>query len=281
LSSLRFPAPELEQLSTRLLASAPNEAGALVLAGYARKAGNMSLLVRETLPVPSDAYTIQTPYRLEIAPAFVAAALKRARLEGWAIVLVHTHPVADECRFSSADDRGEAILVPTLFLRAPERPHASLVLSRTSFDARTYGAPDVAPDRIDDLVEVGRSIIRRRRTPLADSVGAEFDRGVRAFGQAGQVALGQSTIAIVGLGGIGSIVAEQLGHALHSLGEGAPGAGVLVGFPVAEMNELAQHVGRLPMLLMDLPYLGGLGIGTDFVQGLLIGFGRGDFTSQK
>ena len=44
------------------------------------------------------------------------------------------------------------------------------------------------------------------------SVSDMFDRQVRAFGAAGQQRLGDTRVAIIGLGGTGSIAAQQLVH---------------------------------------------------------------------
>ena len=212
MNTLVFPAPELERLRTTLLSHAPKEAAALVLAGYARGEWGVRLLAHESIIVPVDAYTVQEEYRLQVAPVFLAAVLKKARIGGWAILLVHTHPFADETHFSWVDDQGEALLVPTLFQRAADRPHASLVLGPASFDARTYLSHDSRPSSIDLLVESGPSVTYERRITTRIEVGPEADRSVRAFGEKGQIALGLLTIAIVGLGGMGSIVAEELAH---------------------------------------------------------------------
>lgn len=45
-----------------------------------------------------------------------------------------------------------------------------------------------------------------------ESAQARLDRQVRAFGEAGQRLIGSLTVAIVGLGGTGSLVAEHLAH---------------------------------------------------------------------
>ena len=50
------------------------------------------------------------------------------------------------------------------------------------------------------------AVARSGSTPL------KFDRQVRALGSAGQKYLESLTVAIVGLGGTGSIAAEQLAH---------------------------------------------------------------------
>jgi len=47
---------------------------------------------------------------------------------------------------------------------------------------------------------------------IPHQISAQFERSVRAFGAEGQARLASLTVGIVGLGGIGSLVAEQLAH---------------------------------------------------------------------
>jgi molybdopterin/thiamine biosynthesis adenylyltransferase len=62
-------------------------------------------------------------------------------------------------------------------------------------------------------VKTGADQPSDNRTDQADSVGTHadrFDRNIRAFGAEGQRRLADATVGIVGVGGLGSIVAEQL-----------------------------------------------------------------------
>jgi len=67
----------------------------------------------------------------------------------------------------------------------------------------------------------------------------QYDRQVRAFGAEGQLALGRVKVAIVGLGGTGSVVAQQLAH----LGVRNY---VLIDPDTIETSNLNRLVGSLP-----------------------------------
>ena len=60
---------------------------------------------------------------------------------------------------------------------------------------------------------IGQSIARRYSAPRPAEPNSEsYDRQVRMFGAAGQAILARARIAIVGLGGVGSLVAEYAAH---------------------------------------------------------------------
>src|SRR5260370_36623341 len=62
-------------------------------------------------------------------------------------------------------------------------------------------------------MEVGRHLrIHDRKRDSSPTIPKQFDRSVRAFGAEGQATLASLSIGIIGLGGIGSVVAEQLAH---------------------------------------------------------------------
>src|SRR5690606_10510517 len=65
--------------------------------------------------------------------------------------------------------------------------------------------------RLGELIVVGNTIKRLHASPRHFDVSGEIhDRQVRMFGAAGQDMLKRSKVAVVGLGGIGSLVCEYL-----------------------------------------------------------------------
>jgi molybdopterin-synthase adenylyltransferase len=215
MNELVFPAETLSRLRKELLDQSPDEAAAVLLAGSALHGKRARLLVREVLPVPRESCDAQGPYRVSVSAWFIASLLKLARTEGWSLVMAHTHPFSDgSVDFSTVDDQGEAVLFPTIFGRAPDRPHASLVLGTNELRARLWRSGVGPPEPIVRVIECGRNLRlwpRGERSEHRDQ-GAEYDRSVRAFGAEGQAAIAALRFGIVGVGGTGSIVAEQLAH---------------------------------------------------------------------
>jgi molybdopterin/thiamine biosynthesis adenylyltransferase len=203
----------MHSLRGTLLSVAPQEAAALLLAGRAGTDDQTRLLVRENFVVPAEAYQARDNLRAVIDPSFIMPFLKRARREGLSLILTHTHPFAKEAHFSSIDDEGERVLMPALFSRTGDCPHGALVLTSDDCAARIWTKPNAKPPRMSPVIEVGRNLrIHDPNRESSPAISNQFDRSVRAFGAEGQATLASLSIAIVGLGGIGSFVAEQLAH---------------------------------------------------------------------
>ena len=202
----------LVNLRGDLLSAAPREAAAILLAGRAETGNGTRLLVREYFQVPSEAYQTQERLRAVIDPSFIMPLLKRARNEALSLVLTHTHPFAKEANFSPVDDEGERVLMPSLFSRTRNCPHGALVLTATDCSARIWTNPSDEPKHLSRVVEVGRDLSIHDGQQRDVVIPTQFDRSVRAFGREGQARLAALSIGIVGLGGMGSVVAEQLAY---------------------------------------------------------------------
>lgn len=214
MNALVFPGASLSRLRSELLSSAPKEAAAVLIAGQSTTSRGTRLLIREHHFVPSHEYQVQEQYRVVLPPSFLMPQLKRARNEGWSLVLTHTHPFGNEAQFSGVDDAGEAETLPVVFARTGGQSHGSLVLGREAAAGRIFSVINSALKRCDvSVIEVGEEVRIQFADPVATSQPpSRFDRSVRAFGALGQSILAKVTVGIVGLGGIGSIVAEQLAH---------------------------------------------------------------------
>lgn len=237
MNEIVFPAETLAGLRKDLLNHSPNEAAAVMLAGRAMRGLRSRLLIREIHPVPPKGYDEQGPFRVSISAAFIAPLLKRARNEGWSLVMAHTHPFSEGLvGFSTVDDEGEATLFPTIFGRAPDRPHGSVVLGTSHAAARLWRSAGGPPEDSGRIIETGRSWRISGADVSQDGVGEEYDRSIRAFGRDGQAAIAAMRFGIVGLGGTGSFVAQELAYL------GATRL-VLVDFDRVERTNLNRLVG--------------------------------------
>src|SRR5216117_1071495 len=210
MNELVFQDGASQALLRELLASETETAAMLVATPCRTEAGHWRLLVTDVLNVPPDAYLRRTSASLAIAPEFTAHVLKKARISGSSVVFVHTHPFGGGVRASDVDRDGESVLLPTAFSRVPGVPHARLILGREGYDAALFeGGIDEHPLQVTD---VGPVLIRPAPTPREFRTNSMFDRQVRAFGAAGQQRLQSFRVGIIGLGGTGSVVAQQLAY---------------------------------------------------------------------
>ena len=169
----------------------------------------MDRLVVSRIEFPADEnYSDRSLISAQLKPAYIAEIGKKAARENLSAIFVHSHPGSFPPKFSEIDDDGETHLAHFMSARAPDTVHGTVVVSAGGWCARRLGQKtpmrvvSVGP-RLQVLFDVNDS---PGSTPL------KFDRQVRALGSAGQKYLESLTVAIVGLGGTGSIAAEQLAH---------------------------------------------------------------------
>lgn len=190
--------------------------------------------VRELLHAPADAYFTRTEVRASLTAEFMMAVANRARALQAGIVLLHTHPGPAPLEgFSGLDDDGEMLLAPYFSARVQGRDHFSAVVTQSGVHIRELGCGPRAR-----ALGIG-SAVRDYQGGENYAEEARYDRQVRAFGTQGQAILRGTTVAIVGLGGTGSIVAQQLAH----LGVGQL---VLVDHDVVDESNLNRLLGAVP-----------------------------------
>lgn len=192
-----------------------NEAAGVLLARQAVFGDDVRLLGRAMHWVPEEAYLARDRDQLRITPDGYVPALAAAEADDAVPIWFHTHPGTGAMPLPSRHDRQVDREIADLFqLRSGSETYATLIVSPR--DGGIAFSGEVMREReerrpIDRVWVVGnewRQWSNARRN--AGAVDAMFDRNVRAFGPAIQSTLGTLRIAIVGAGGTGSAVAEQL-----------------------------------------------------------------------
>jgi molybdopterin/thiamine biosynthesis adenylyltransferase len=198
----------------RELAALDIETGAVLLARRAGDRTDLRLLGFEMHEVPEHAYERREAQQLLITSDGYVPALARAEETGCIPIWLHTHPGAGSCPESSRHDRVVDQQLSDLFrLRADSAYYGALIVSIDGSNLTFTGHLDDGDSRseIDRLLVVGdRLAVHARYQIQLDPIPDLFDRHVRAFGGDVQRALGSLNVAVVGCGGTGSAVAEQL-----------------------------------------------------------------------
>lgn len=213
--TLLFPAPTFEALRRELLGSSPIESATFLLAKPVRTAaGALRLLYSQHLSQTELEYSERSESEAQLPSQVVAAAAKRAKEANTALVLVHTHPMQRDPIPSARDLAGEALLYPALRRRLGRLPVARVILGRDSVHGALLGDSGTTPLSVYSL---GTELLELTATASRDHSQAEsgesiWDRQIRAFGAHGQTRLASMRVGIVGLGGTGSVVAQQLAH---------------------------------------------------------------------
>lgn len=181
------------------------EGAAFLLCGQSTSNRTTKLLVNSVVPIPDQDFLRREAYGLSISSSALTRVAKLARYEDLSIIFAHSHPDGFP-EFSEQDDREEARLLPFLQARVPNRVHGTLVLTNDNICGRMY-IPDCRA--VEDVLVVGDRI-RQMYPAKRGAVEPFFDRQVRAFGADIQRLLKGMHVGVVGLGGTGSPIAEQL-----------------------------------------------------------------------
>jgi molybdopterin/thiamine biosynthesis adenylyltransferase len=180
------------------------EGAAFVLCGEAAVPGQQKLISQAVLPIAPEDFLRRERYGLTITSRALMRATKLARQRNGSLLFAHSHPDGP-AHFSAQDDQEERSLLPFLRSRVPGRSHGTLVLTDTQIAARIY-TPEQSPA---DVFVVGERIVLHQAHD-AREVPNMFNRQIRAFGEDIQRVLRGLHIGIVGVGGTGSPLAEQL-----------------------------------------------------------------------
>ena len=215
MNTVRMTSAQLGALRSSLAADAGRESAAILTAGFFENGRGVHLTVRGMVAAGSGDYDERTAGGLRMSPLFLNRAIAAAERDGIALVMSHTHPRSSGgLRYSEADTRGERESYGTARRCLGERPMGSLLLGPDSMIGRVW-MPDGRIEPIGQLRVVDRHarfmrMGARRAEPATAVDEGLYDRQIRAFGLDGQRALAEIRIGIVGVGGTGSSVAEQL-----------------------------------------------------------------------
>lgn len=212
---LGIPPVMAQELRSHLFGDRSKEQMAITLCGVKRSAGHVRLLGRHLILMPAEAFSHQSAGGLALDPAVQRHVLQLAAQERLSQVDWHTHPGnGPSVGFSSVDDQSERELAAYLAQRIPGTYYASVVLNSQAMAVRVWEAKNgqavPVPISTPDLENpIPFSPSGSRTDPDIFSAG-RFDRQVRAFGYQFQRCLRAMKVGVVGLGGLGSIVVEQL-----------------------------------------------------------------------
>jgi molybdopterin/thiamine biosynthesis adenylyltransferase len=194
----------------------PRESASVLRCQLVRQDEELTLLAR-TLAWPAEEhYLTREPHGLELRSTGWVPAFRAAASAGDLALFVHTHP-GGHARFSGYDDTVDAQLRAASQNLGMPGPYGAVLLAghpdRPAFAARLYldsGLVEITRIRIvDDRLTV-ESAHTTPSTPTAGYAAETFDRQIRLFGNAGQDLLRGLHVGVVGAGGTGSAVAEQL-----------------------------------------------------------------------
>lgn len=211
------------------------ERGAVMLAEETDGPRGPRLLVRQVIPaIDGIDYVPGTTGFRALSADFVRDCAMLAHEEQLAYIAVHNHGGWGRVAFSDIDLDSHQRGYPTL-VQLTGRPVTGLVLTPAAAAGDIWLTDGTRTD-LAELVVPGRNLMRLRAVPTVPSdVDERWDRQARVYGDVGQTVLRETRVAIVGLGGAGSIICELLAR----LGVGHL---VLIDSDAATINNLPRLV---------------------------------------
>jgi molybdopterin/thiamine biosynthesis adenylyltransferase len=224
---IRFPQGMFPELRNRLLVDRDRETFALLLGKSTVTNGLCVIRVVEIVHPSTEDYEAQNLMSLRLKREFVYHQLVRMQERGGVDTLidVHTHPFCQsEVAFSSVDDKDEIDFKQWLSDTLDNViSYASIVLSQSDYAARVWEMDEGRPVAVQ--ARIGTQIIAEgwpcAETDENEGTAPDDCKLQTGFLARSTLALGldtmrrivnDQTIAVVGVGGLGSVIAENLIH---------------------------------------------------------------------
>jgi molybdopterin/thiamine biosynthesis adenylyltransferase len=188
------------------------EVAGVLIVSVSETPSEIRLLVREFHPAAS--YEHQSPTELRLSPSAYMPALARAHRLGASALFLHTHPTAAPTA-SSRDDLVDEQLRSVFQIRTRSSLYGSMVVRLVDGTLGFSGRAWRGEDRLGPIVllrEIGDRFVFTSAldAPAPLPSPAAFNRQVLAFGEAIQELLQHLHVGVVGAGGTGSAIGEQL-----------------------------------------------------------------------
>jgi len=216
---ITFTKRDFEELKNHLIRrNCADEEAAFLLAGTSEAGDQLNFLIRKVVVVPNDALLYKGPSGLGINPDFISIGLKECRQKNLSLILAHSHPFTSRrVGFSGIDDYGETQLFPKIQQRVPNRHHGTMVFGQSSIDARIWqknGERKTFPVDLIKIIGYTIDIVYPSSGINIPSYKPEavHNRQILALTKEGQSLIRETRVGIVGLGGIGSQIFQQLVH---------------------------------------------------------------------
>jgi hypothetical protein len=233
---LRIPGRLFSALYEHLFQVDLDEHAAVLLCGVSERAERLILLGQSLhLVTEQDFVPGEFGYR-QTSADFVASLASRASDLGLAYVALHSHPTSKTRVGLSPDDRkGHGRLFPHL-VDLIARPVVGIALGEVSAAGEVFH-PNGAVMQLDEVRVIGDALTILRPNPVHETRAEDrYSRQARLFGDRGQSILSELHVGVIGAGGGGSMLVEQLTH----LGIGQM---TVVDFDRVEKSNLSRIVG--------------------------------------
>ena len=210
-----FPESLYKRLRAHLFPGDGDEHGAVIAAGLARTpAGEMRLLARNLFLATDgqDYIAGKRGYKM-LKAEFVRDRVTNCHDEQLVYMAIHNHGDRESVEFSGDDLQSHERGYPALLDIMRGVPVGALVFASDAI-AGDIWLPGRRRVKLASATIVGRCrrVLRSAPAPANFSSDPTYDRQARLFGDAGQAILREAKVGIIGLGGVGMLLAEYWGR---------------------------------------------------------------------
>lgn len=198
----------------------PSEKFGFFLAGVAKTTAGPRFAVQEFISIADEDVEFHGRGAYEVDLDAILDVINKAKRQDLAIIEAHTHPfIRKNVTFSTLTDEQEMPEFAAYVLDSLNgTPYGAIVLGRESIDARYWIEPGdgTAVERVvvaGEHLDVQFPTSGSQSSEAPDNLEDRYDRQIRAFSKEGQDRLQTLRVGIVGLGGLGSHVVQQLAYA--------------------------------------------------------------------
>lgn len=197
---------------------------AFLLAGHTIVDESHRFLVKEFIPIGDSQLEDGANWHgLSLKLETLLSVMNLATKSNLTLIEAHSHPFSESLvDFSGIDLKGQEEIFAYLQDITPGKNYAALVLGQKAVHGLVWVPGRKKPSPISSFKIVGEhfnlSLFSSYRQSVEISASAErlqkniYHRQILAFGEIGQQRLRLTKVAVVGLGGLGSIVAQELAH---------------------------------------------------------------------
>jgi len=213
---LRIPFRLGEVLQQHIYRQGPHEHVVFGLVSHSTRGNSTLLLLRDLFPLRECDYVPNAEHGASWRGSAMFPVMEAAMERGLGILIFHAHDQDGLPNLSRDDLQSADKLIPMFCKRVATRPHGTVVLSRTHASGLVWLPNSHKPQPLRRVRWFGTAIIDfdcTSRSSRPFSIGEEYARQVLLVGKEGQISLRGSTVAVVGAGGGGSHVVQQLIYA--------------------------------------------------------------------
>lgn len=207
--SIKISKVDFEQVKTILFKYKPKENALFLLIGQANSKNIINFLVRRIIEIPGKEVIVRTNNHLEISSKAINGIIALCEANKLGLIVCHSH-LNSFNEYSYSDNFGEKRLKEIFYKFMPNYPFISLLISNNGFKSRLWKNNNQL-ETIKNIKVIGRRIEELGENEyIGISDKKIYDRQILAFGEMGQKIISNAKVGIIGVGGTGSAVAEQL-----------------------------------------------------------------------